>query len=118
MADLSTVYTFSQNADAHADFLHRVEAAIVDVALDVRAEPEPDPMTETHRSRQRWAVSALANPVQAAKTMLPGLAIIANLLNLISSAGVIDATDQQITTALTSAEYDLVDKYSDYVPAA
>lgn len=61
MADLSTVRTFFDNADAHSAFLHRVEAAVVETALDVRGEAAPSPMTEVYRSRQRWAVSALAN---------------------------------------------------------
>lgn len=112
MADLSTVYTFFQNADAHSAFLHRVEAAVVETALDVRNVAEPSPMTAVYRSRQRWAVSALANPVQAAKVMLPGLAVTANDAGLISEAGEIDGTDAQIRSTVAG----LVDEYSDYVP--
>jgi hypothetical protein len=112
MATLSTVYTFFVNKDAHAAFLHRVEAAIVKAALDVRNEEEPEPMTESFRSRQRWAVLALAGPTLAARAMLPALAILANNAELISEAGEITATDSQIESTVAS----LVDECSDYIP--
>lgn len=112
MADLITVYTFFQNADSHAEFLHRVEAAVVEAALDVRVETEPSPMTETFRARQRWAVRALSGPTMEAKRMLPGLAIKANDAELISEVGVLSATDTQIRSTVAG----LVDDYSDYVP--
>ena len=114
MADLSTVYTFYTNRDAHAAFLHRVQAAVVKAALDVRNEQEPDPMTEAFRARQRWAIEALASPTYKASAMLPGLAVKANDAGLISEAGEISATDAQIRTTVAA----LVDEYSDYVPAA
>jgi hypothetical protein len=113
-ADLVTVYTFFRNADAYAAFLQRVTAAVVEAALDVRAESEPSPMTEAFRSRQRWAVSALQRPVETGRVMLPSLAVIANNAGLLSDEGEIDATDAQIRSSVAG----LVDEMSDYVPEA
>ena len=114
MANLATIRTFFENADAYSAFLHRVEAAIVETALAVRAEEEPDPMTALFVARQNWALYALNHPQATARTLLPGLAVKANDAGLLSDAGVIDATDAQIRSTVSG----LVNVYCNYVPEA
>jgi hypothetical protein len=111
-ASLSTVYTFFQNADAYASFLHRVEAAVVAVALNIRGEQEPSPVTPLFRARQLWALDALARPTLVARGLLPALATLANDAGLLSTQGVINATDEQILNTLPG----LVVKVCNYVP--
>ena len=120
-ADLLTARTFFSNAacpgalsgDAYSEFLHRVETALCETALDIRAEAEPDPVTAIHVARQQYAIQVLSSPTDAARRMLPGLVIAANEAGLLSEAGVIDATDAQIRAKVV----DLVNAYSGYVPA-
>ena len=114
MADLITVWGFFDNSDAYSEFLHKVAAAVAETALDVRGEAEPDPMTESFRSRQRWAVAALGDPMGKSQDMLPALAVKANDASLLSEEGEISATDAQIRTTVAG----LVDELSDYVPEA
>lgn len=112
MADLATVRAFFDNADAYSAFLHRVEAAVVETALAIRAEEEPDPMTELFRARQRLAISALALPPSYARTFLPALAVKANGAGLMDEQGNITASDAQIRASVA----DLFAPYSNYVP--
>jgi hypothetical protein len=118
MADLSHVQTFWQNADAHAAFLHRVTAALVKKALDVRVEDTPDPVTGAWVARQQWAAGVLSGPTGAlnkARQMLPALAVKANDAGLLGEDGSITATDQQITGILDD---DWVDLFAGYIPEA
>jgi hypothetical protein len=112
MADLATVRTFFDNADAYSSFLHRVEAAVVEAALDIRAEEEPDPMTGLFQARQQLALQVLTAPSTNAKRFLPALAIKANAAGLMSESGEISATDEQIRSVVA----DLFAPYSNYVP--
>jgi len=111
-ADLLTARTFFSNADAYSQFLHRVETALCEAALAIRAEAEPDPVTALHIARQNYAIQVLTSPTDAARRMLPGLVIAANDAGLLSEAGAIDATDAQIRTKVA----DLITAYSAYVP--
>jgi hypothetical protein len=113
MADLITIRNFFDNADAHSAFLHRVAAAIIESALAIRGEEEPDPMTQLFVDRQLWAVSALQAPVSTARLMLPALAVKANDAGLLSDAGEISATDAQIRSAAAG----LVNACCSYVPS-
>lgn len=118
MADLATVHLFFSNADAYSAFLARVEAAIVEKALTLRAETAPDPVTAAWAARQSWAVTVLSSTpalVNQAKRMLPALAVTANDAGLIDEDGFIDATDAQIRATVTDA---FVDWHAGYVPAA
>ena len=118
MADLANVWKFYDNADAYTDFLHRVEAAIVQKAVALREEAAPSPVTEVWRARQDWAVQVLNGPAGAAakaKAMLPALAVKANSAGLISDQGEIDATDAQITATIDD---DFVDLHAAFIPEA
>ena len=115
-ADLLYLTNFFENADAHAAFLHRVTAAIVEKAAALRAEDPPNPVTEAWQARQRWALSALSGipgATAAARAMLPGLAVKANDSGYLTPAGVIDVTDSQIRAVLSDA---FVDLYAGHVP--
>ena len=114
MADLSTVYTFYNNKDAHAAFLQRLQAALVQKALEVRAEIEPDPMTPQFIARQGWARDVLYHPSFWGERMLPALAVKANDLGRIDDNGEIDASDAEIRGALAN----LIGPYSEYLPEA
>ena len=116
MADLLNVWTFFDNADQYAEFLHRVSAALVETALDVRDEEAPDPVTGGYAARQAWAVAALGGPdgAQAAAVgMLPALAVKANDGGLLDDEGNLTATDQQIRTTVAA----LVDALAGYYAA-
>ena len=114
MADLQTVRTFFDNPDAYSAFLHRVEAALVEEALNVRAEEEPSPMNELFRARQLLAINALNQPARWARVFLPALAVKANDAGLLSEQGNITATDAQIRATVAG----LFSPYCDYVPAS
>ncbi len=113
MADLSTIYTFFNNADAHAAFLHRIQTALVETALAVRAENEPDPKTDRFAARQRWARDALLNPIHVAHRLLPAIAVKANDAGRIDEQGNVTASDNEIRATVLS----LVDTFADYVSA-
>ena len=116
MADLEKVYLFFDSGDHYHEFLHRVGVALVEKALDVRADPEPNPVTGVWVARQHWAGRVLGGSFSVmgeAKKMLPALAVIANDAGLIDDDGFIDATDTQIRGTITD---DLVDKHAAYVP--
>jgi hypothetical protein len=115
MADLQTLWTFATNADANAAFLHRIAAAVVEWAVAERESSAPSPVTDLWRARQDWAVWALKWPIEAARQLLPSLAVKANDAGLISDAGAITATDAQIRSVVTDA---LIDLYAGYVPPA
>jgi hypothetical protein len=117
-ADLMNLTVFFENADAHADFLHRITAAVVEKAATLRAEDPPDPVTEAWRARQSWAHGALSGipgAIAAARDMLPGLAVKANDAGFLSANGTIDVTDTQIRAVLDD---DFVDLYAGYIPEA
>ncbi len=116
MADLANVWNFYDNPDAYAAFLHRVEAAIVEKAMDLRDEAAPNPVTAQWAARQDWAVSVLSGAAHAAaeaKAMLPGLAVKANNAGLLSEDGVLTATDAQI---IATIDDDFIDLHAGYVP--
>jgi hypothetical protein len=115
-ASLEKVWLFFDNADAYNPFLHRVEAAIVEKALALRAETAPEPVTGAWAARQTWASRALSSPGQlqgVATAMLPALAVTANAAGLLSEEGTIDATDAQIRSTITDA---FVDAHAGYTP--
>jgi hypothetical protein len=115
-ADLMNLTTFFENADAHAAFLHRITAAVVEKAAALRAETPPDPVTDAWRARQQWAHNTLAGisgATAAARAMLPGLAVRANDAGFLTAAGTIDVTDTQIRAVLDD---DFVDLYAAYIP--
>jgi hypothetical protein len=114
-ASLETLWTFTTNADAHATFLHRVAAAIVEWAVVERESDTPSLVTPLWVARQEWVVWALKNPLAAATQILPSLAIKANAAALISDAGIITASDAQIRSVINDA---LIDLYAGYVPPA
>ena len=117
-ADLMNLTLFFENADAHATFLHRVTAAVVEKAAELRAENPPEPVTEAWRTRQQWALAALSGipgATAAARTMLPGLAVKANDAGFLTANGTIDVTDTQIRAVLDDT---FVDLYAGYIPPA
>ena len=117
-ADLMNLTVFFENADAHAAFLHRITAAVVEKASALREEEAPDPVTELWRARQEWALAALtgiSGATTAARAMLPGLAVKANDAGFLSDTGTIDVTDTQIRAVITDA---FVDLYAGYIPPA
>jgi hypothetical protein len=119
MPELADVQTFWQNADAHAAFLHRVAAAIVERAVAIRQEDPPDPVTAQWRARQQWARSALSGADGAlakARQMLPALAVEANDSGLLSETGEVDAADAQIRNIVGDDAW--LDTFTDYIPDA
>jgi len=117
MADLLTIATFFQNADACSAFRYRVAAALVAYAKDERENCPASP-TAAEVARQEYCALILngrAGALAAADQMLPTLAVVANGAGLIDENGSISATDQQITGIVTDA---LVDVFAGYVPAA
>jgi hypothetical protein len=105
---------FWRNADAHATFLHRVAAAIVETAIELRQETPPSPVTQQWRSRQHWADLALygaEGALDKARQMLPALAVKANDAGLLDETGNLTATDTQIRAILTNTWIDLFTRY-------
>ncbi len=117
-ASLENVQMFWRNADAHAVFLHRVAAAIVEAAKDLRQQDPPNPITAGWQARQHWATAALNGAPGAllkARQMLPALAVTANDAGLLSEDGTITATDNQIRNILSAT---WIDMFTGYVPEA
>jgi hypothetical protein len=112
MAALDGVYTFFENADAHASFLHRVEVALYEKALDLRENPPASPLAAVDTARQLWAMRILDNPIVEARRFLPGMSIKANNAGFINDQGVLTATDAQIRTTVAA----LITVYSGYIP--
>jgi len=113
---LIKVKSFFENADEYSTFLARVEAAIVEKAIAIRAEDTPETITLKWRARQQWAVSVLSGAARVnavASAMLPALTNKANKAGLLNETGVIDATDEQILATITD---DFIDYHAGYVP--
>jgi hypothetical protein len=118
MATLLSISTFFRSGEHYTEFQHRTEAALVSKAVALRQEEAPDPVTAEWVARQNWAVSILTG-VDAiavkAHAMIPALAVIADGLGLLDDDGVLTATDEQITAAITDA---FIDMHAGYVPEA
>jgi hypothetical protein len=112
---LATVRLFLDNADAYAAFLARLEAVIVDKAIDLLSETSPSPVTPEWAARQNWAVGVLLGPpaiAARAKAMLPTLVVKANDAGLIDGEGNINVTDTQIRDTIDD---EFIDLYAGYV---
>jgi hypothetical protein len=111
------VATFFENADAHAEFLKRVAARLVEWAVDERGNIPASP-SAAEVARQNFAVAVLlgsrAVMAQASK-ILPALAVRANDADLIDANGYITATDIQIAGVVNS---DFIDLHAGHVPPA
>ena len=111
----ATVETFFSNRDAHAAFLARVAARLVEWAV-VEREAIPPAPTALEVARQQFAVAVLSGVDGAmgqARRLLPELAIKANAAGLIDANGNITATDAQIAATVVDA---LIDLHAGYVP--
>jgi hypothetical protein len=112
----ATVQLFFSNADAHAAFLARVTARLVEWAVAAREAAPPDPVTPAYTARMTFARSVLGGKdaaIAKARVLLPALAIRANAAGLIDEDGNITATDTQIQATVDDA---FVDLHTSYIP--
>jgi hypothetical protein len=110
----ATVQLFFSNADAHAAFLSRVTARLVEWAIAAREAAPPDPVTEAYAARMNFANAILAGQAGAVakgRAILPALAVKANAADLIDEDGYITATDAQILATVDDAFIDLHSGY-------
>jgi hypothetical protein len=112
----ATVELFFRNADAHAAFLARVTARLVEWAIAAREAEPPDPVTGAYAARQDFACQVLRGKDAAlakGRAILPALAIKANDAGLIDEDGTITATDAQILNTIDDA---FIDLHAGYIP--
>jgi hypothetical protein len=113
----ATVHLFFSNADAHAAFLARVAARLIEWAIEEREKIPASPDAQ-QVARQSFAVAVLSGQAGAtvkAGQLLPALAVKANDAGLIAADGTIEATDQQIAAVISDS---LVDLHTTYIPEA
>jgi hypothetical protein len=112
-----TVELFFRNVDAHAVFLARVTARLVEWAIAARQAAPPDPVTEAYAARMRYAAVVLSGQPEAiakARALLPALAVVANAAGLLDEEGLIHVSDAHI---LATIDDDFIDLNTDYIPA-